>query len=377
MILWFIVIILIIWVWIALSMYSMYVPFVKDIGDMKFYNMAYYWAQSSIERAYLALRYHKPGFEAKWWRDSQTNSWLSSDKLSNFWFLTKWSNHIKREIDSQTTKIPQTWTTNLPNMYFEQSSGFNWLYYNVVKKISLETDTTQGDSDKVYSNSTLSFKKFDWDKISIIFRLNPQIYNILNKIVADWWKLANWKDMDDDKVTDEAVMNRSLWWTLLWYDFTIYPVERIKYYTNYAIVQPTDQMIRESVINSTYPATPTQVVNFEFTDRYNPIVWKYDWTWLNAISKEDLWSDTFKDIFTDNDYQHLYFTFDLINYLESRAWTMYPFLEYSIDFHWHKVPDEYYNIIWEWQVWNFKIQMISKKPSNDQQYIASDFTIIF
>lgn len=63
MVIGFILIMIVVGTGLVMALYSMYMPFLQDLGDVKFYNTAYYAAVSSLERASLALRYHEPGFE--------------------------------------------------------------------------------------------------------------------------------------------------------------------------------------------------------------------------------------------------------------------------------------------------------------------------
>jgi hypothetical protein len=46
-----------------INIYSIFTPFIDNLQDIKDYNMAYYGAISSVERAELTLKYHESGFE--------------------------------------------------------------------------------------------------------------------------------------------------------------------------------------------------------------------------------------------------------------------------------------------------------------------------
>ena len=216
-----------------------------------------------------------------------------------------------------------------------------------------------------------------WNKISIWFRLNPQIFSLFESYLTHWWKLADSTDSDQDILTDEALVSWSFGWKLFWWDFQILPIERVKYYTNSALVENTDQLIRETVINQMRPAGANFDYNFIFEDDRNPIYNNFDSEPLNVISSSDLWTDTYTNIFQDANYTDLYFTFNLVNFLNTNIDTIYPFLEYKIDFDNQIVPDEFYTIIWQSKVWKFKVQIKTQLPSNDQQSAFSDFTVIF
>jgi len=63
MLLAFTFILLAIGVGILVSVYSIFFPLIKNLGEISNYNTAYYGAISSIERGQLALKYRDPGFE--------------------------------------------------------------------------------------------------------------------------------------------------------------------------------------------------------------------------------------------------------------------------------------------------------------------------
>jgi hypothetical protein len=63
MIIAFALVLLITGMGIMFSLYSLFLPFIQDLGDIKGYNVAYYGAVSSLERAHLVLRYQDGGFE--------------------------------------------------------------------------------------------------------------------------------------------------------------------------------------------------------------------------------------------------------------------------------------------------------------------------
>lgn len=64
MLLIFIIVLGMIGVLIALSLYANFLPYFGLFRDVKDYNIAYYQAQSAMEHAFLALRYKDRGFTA-------------------------------------------------------------------------------------------------------------------------------------------------------------------------------------------------------------------------------------------------------------------------------------------------------------------------
>jgi hypothetical protein len=57
MLLIFIFIVIIVGVALVMSIYSLFLPFINSLGEIKMYNIAYYGAVSSLERAMLTLKY--------------------------------------------------------------------------------------------------------------------------------------------------------------------------------------------------------------------------------------------------------------------------------------------------------------------------------
>ncbi|NOZ44175.1 MAG: hypothetical protein GXP45_03420 [bacterium] len=60
MLLAFTIILLMIGVGIMTSMYSIFLPFFQNLGDLTDYNVAYYGANMAIERSLLITKYQKP-----------------------------------------------------------------------------------------------------------------------------------------------------------------------------------------------------------------------------------------------------------------------------------------------------------------------------
>jgi len=57
MLLAFVLIIIVTWLAILSSIYSIFAPFVGSFWDIVDYNVAYYWAISAVERGELILKY--------------------------------------------------------------------------------------------------------------------------------------------------------------------------------------------------------------------------------------------------------------------------------------------------------------------------------
>lgn len=56
----FTLVLLVVAIGILVSVYSVFFPFMQNLGTVQNYHMAYYGAVSAIERAELSLRYRQP-----------------------------------------------------------------------------------------------------------------------------------------------------------------------------------------------------------------------------------------------------------------------------------------------------------------------------
>lgn len=354
---------------IALSMYSMYMPFAQDLGDVKFYNSSYYAALSSIERGSLALRYHQPGYEWK--------SPLSDVLSGSFGMLSKQGSSMTRIITSKVTSIPITGQGNVDPLFSAQSSNYNKIGYYQKEKFFLWYDnTTSTGSAAVYLSSPAATKaNTTGQHIDISIRLNPIAYAGFNKVIWEAILQEN-VDIDGDSVRDDTLVDwswKGTYGSVPWYSFTIMPREHILY--NSSVIANTDTLIRESVVN----AVTTGVGNNVVFDTYNPIREpnnKVDTTWLNIIAeRDDLSGHMFNQLLSDWAISDQSLSLSLINKLQA-PWGIYPFLEYRLTAGGGVIPDRYYTLEGIGKVGNYEVRMLLRKPTSEEN-IAADFTIIF
>ena len=59
----FVLVLLAVLMGILSAIYSVFAPFMQNIGNVVDFNSAYYGALAGVERAHLVLKYKQPGFE--------------------------------------------------------------------------------------------------------------------------------------------------------------------------------------------------------------------------------------------------------------------------------------------------------------------------
>lgn len=379
----FVLIILFILLWILIGVYSIFSPFTQNIGDVVDFNSAYYGAIAGIERANLVLKYRSPWFEWSGWFFGSSWFWPISDRLSesSLGTLTTKNNWFSWSIWSKTFSVPSPGNGNVDTMLASaDSKNFNQLDYSSSEKISLSLDTAPSDSTVYTTGNTLSY--FTWWLFTGQFRLPPKAQNIFLYpiLCVDTWTAAC--DIDQDKVFDDIVVNRSLKWVYEGTPFTILPRSSMFYYLNpnAAILDITkDTTIRESVINNNV------ILRFgDINEEYNPIsIYTNNAEKHNVISSDpsSIEITPFADGSDDwllqenNPATWLQFSFGLVDFLRSKGGNIYPFLEYQFHFT-NPVADRFYTIQGHSLVWSYDVKIIMKKPTNKDSSI-SDFTVIF
>jgi len=375
------IVLLIIWSALVVSVYSIFWPFISNLWDLKNYNIAYYGAISSIERANLILKYHWAGFEWSWWWIWATWIWPNNDKIANnFWQLVKNWNWAWYEIKSRVNwELPWNNNWNIPvDLWDNSSKNYNKIEYNDSQEFILDIDNTSNISDYYTWNISISWFNLKSPLvISWTFRLPPAIK-------SNFWDedLDISKDIDGDWVTDDIIINRTLFWNYNWQTFNTFPTFSINY--NTSKVNDEDTAIRESVINNWWS-------NINYWQDF----------WWNKASFTPIWSTkasqpteqniiplnlaltgmTFSQILQNTTWLHL--KFSLVNPLKTTENYLYPFLEYNLNFcsdiacnNKITIPDRYYNIYWNSKVWKYNVQIKVKKPIVNSD-AASDFAIVF
>lgn len=384
----FVLIILFILLGILVGVYSIFSPFTQNIGDVIDFNSAYYGAIAAIERGNLVLKYRSPWFEGSGWFFWWSHFWPISDTI-NPWelgVLTTKNNGLSWKISSRTSSIPSSWDGNVDAMLASPDSiNFNQLSYSTSEKISLFLDGNPSDQTVYTAGNSLSY--FTWWSFSGQLRLPPKVEAIFGggsqaELCIDTG--YNQCDIDQNKVFDDIVVNRSLKWTNDGIPFTILPRVSMIYYKDEqaAILDETkDTSIRESVINnggSLYFGKQTPEWSFNPIDSYNSAL-----TGHNVVSSDpaSIKGKPFNNASASwllqdiNPATWLQFSFGLVDLLRSKNGNIYPFLEYQ--FHFAKpIADRFYTIEWHSLVGSYDVKIIIKKSTNRDSAI-SDFTTIF
>ena len=374
----FVLILLFILLGVLVWVYSVFAPFTQNIWDVIDFNSAYYWALAWIERANLILKYRAPWFEGSGWYFGATNYWPKSDLMTGFWNLNNWNNWISWQIKSRTTSIPSSGDGNVEYLLASNdSTNFNELPYYTPSKIYLYVDNTPSDRNAYSWVST--FLYFTWWSFSGYFRLPSKVVNNFGGALLCDTCDSNW-----DLVKNEVAVNRGLDGYYSWTQFSILPNEEIFYSSWRQIDWSKDTVLRESIINNSSGA-----VYFGFVESpyhgwhaFNPILqYNNTLTAHNLISTDPsvIKNMTFKQILTNTDINPqvtwLEFSFGLVDLLRSTNGSIYPFLEYQLNFP-SAVSNNFYTIQWESIVWNYDVKIIMKKWTNPDSTIGN-FTIIF
>ncbi len=362
------------------SIYSFLYPFYESLNDIKNYNIAYYGALWSVERAHLILRFRKAWFEGSWWWAGNSNFGPDSDgKIANFWFLSKLDNGMWWEISSRVESIPESWKWDIPiqlqftwTEYWWPSSNFNMLEPNLPLQIAMFMDDCE-NSNAYNENCNAWFTNISGE-VKIVFRLPPKIY-------GKKWDLDDGADIDWNGISDDVIVNRSLFGSWGWEDFSIFPTINVDYTNN--IVESQDTAIRESIVNLPTNGSNTNW-NVIFWNSKQPIrsagsISRSDPPYHNIIPLDHSFSGSnFTTIFSNSD--DIYLKFSIVNFMQTTDSFIYPFLEYKIKVENGTnpitIPDRFFHIKGIWKVWKYKVQILLKQPII-RSSAASDFVIIF
>ena len=380
-----------IWAQVISSIYALINPFIEEMWDIQQYNVAYYWAVASVERAELTLKKHTAWFEGSWWWLGNNNFWPTTD-FSNidkkyFWFLAFTGNGYGMYWDIKNLNkdwmVPEPWKWDLDP---DVSSWNNYykLTFDQAIQIALYKDD-QSWIDGYYTWYTVLTNIKPANSLDVSIRVPQKLYNSTGYDNKVWWDAldagSNKIDLDWDEITNDIIVNWSLFWLTWSTQFTVFPSINLSW-TN--IVADNDTSIREDVINW-YNSTEYNVkfVTTPGNKDTNPIeVWTHKqnikefnespewviWTWFNMV----LW--------TDGSTTKMHAKFSLVNLLKYDNDKVYPYLEIKITNDIGAIPkplpDTYFHILWEWKVGKYDVRIKIAKPIFETT-AASDFTVLF
>lgn len=350
-------VLLAIWAAMLFSLFNVLNPFIDTLWDIKNYNVAYYWAIASIERAELAIRKHKPWFEwESWWEWAVNDFWNSNDwKHDDFWLLAKGQNWMSWKIESRAKEnswkyvIPYPWDNNIePQMTGTDSENFNAREREYEPEIYLHIDNVTNEDRYYQGPNDSDILPYDWLSVDATFRLPP-------KVSPKLWDLNHTSSQEVNGIWNDIIVLWTLLWENSWWDkFTIQPNIKVDY--AWDTVDINDSAIRESNINDSD--------DISFAGDKNPV--QSDSTSQYAIPEnvEILWSFietlNFSQIFDWSKNQII--KFSQINNLISIGNNIYPYLEYKFEFD-ELVADRFYTITWTWKAWKYLVELEIKKPT--------------
>lgn len=388
MIIWFVLILSTVGISLAIALYSNFLPYFSILSDIKNYNMAYYGANTTIERSLLVLRYQEAWFEGTWGWDRAWNVYGPSSDSDNsiFSYYSTMNSTLMWSIMWRPFANTIPWINNgmiqWSFLWDRITNDHNVLSYNQPQTIPLWVDNTP-DSD-AYSGD-MSRDYFDGKDIELLLQFTPLVYTWF----AEQW-LCFTNDNSGDWVKDEVVVDR--WWKWVYIDgsndsipFSILPrslVGLLSWGTE-IIVQEDDESIRERDINTMF----SQGNGLIFWEKMNPL---YGW-WLRdsernkhlmigseILSGDEIDQDSFNTLLqnpaTIKDQELNLF---LAKHLTTCDGNIYPFLEYIIKFVWdNKISQPYFSVHWKSQIGKYTVNMYLKKSINKKETLNS-FTVVF
>ncbi len=372
------IVLLIVGTGLTLSLYSIFLPFIQTLWDIKSYNMAYYAAVSSVERAQLVLKYHQPWFEGSGGRLGSLTYGPVSDQLIDhpFGFVTQWPNGLKREIISRTSTLPGLGQSDIPLILRGTGSDeYLMLEYNKPLTLFLQMDVTSAPIDYYIDNVTIQW--FNGDGVTGVLRLPGLIADTFGGLPLA--QLCTSCDDDGDTLTDDLIAAWKVDGVAAWDPFSIIPTNAVFYNEDPALVDVSeDTSIRKSTINAgtnTLERGEWWFANASF----NPVKTNTDHsaTGHNMISNTDLLiGNSFRSIFQDGSISGLQLSLSLMSLLKTSTNQIYPFLEGRFVFGWWRIADTVYRIQGIGKVGDYQVSVLVNKPSSKASWVGS-FTIIF
>ncbi len=367
----FTLVLLVVAVGILASVYSVFFPFMQNLGTVQQYHMAYYGAVSAIERAELSLKYRQPGFEWSW-----GFLWLTwYGPLSDYTpDLFSWTDKgFIWNVRSRTNTIPSPGMWNTDLMLSDpvgDSDDYNVLWYTYLETFLLSYDATTSIHE-YYTWGNTSLQYFDGTQITWTLRLPPYVHSLFWSTPGLLCYSYVWSDCDPDGdgIYDDIVVSWSMEWLYNGQWFKIFPTITVFYYSGMQIDTYKDNALRESLINTTgflnFTTTFTPVVNGSHLTKHTVVS-------QNASAIE---TNNFFNIFQWYNFSWLRLSFGAANLFRTMTGAIYPYLEYQFHFP-EQVSDRFYTIQWNGRVGEYDVQIILKKPTV-QWIIWGDFTVIF
>lgn len=400
MVLWFVIVLSIVGVSLALVMYANLLPFIGTLWDIKEYNMAYYGAQSALERSLLVLRQRESWFEGEWWWTWNTFVWPVSDRLKDFGWFEREGNNLYRHIEGRDSQVPSPGQGMVEPYLLSGavSNNYNILWYIHPQTIGLWYDAT--DVRDAYSMDDSIIRSFSWagHGLSAYLTLND---TIKNAFASQWSNASNLSvddDYDGDGTSDDIAVDR--WRKGHYYNvdnlqswtFTILPRSVITYNSGGigTVSANDDESIRESVINTVLTGAVLRISSSTNEWEFNPLSTVYtpnasshriitDYDQLSGTSFIDLLAGGSPDLPITQ--QSL--TLSLFSPLLTSLSNLYPFVQYKVvcegcdsSSSWSLLAQPYFIINGKSTVGDYSVTMQLRR-SIDEAWVVSQFTVIF
>jgi hypothetical protein len=177
-------------------------------------------------------------------------------------------------------------------------------------------------------------------------------------------------DSDGDGIYDEVKLVRWMQWVYIASSmFSIIPTVNIFYYSGMWINNDYDNTLRASLI---HPSLHLQPNGFTFVP-HGGLLTGHTVIWPAAATIRD---QSFQTILSHNgEYTNIEFFLWLTSLLRSFQWSVYPYLEYRIDFG-EPIADRFYTIDGHGRNREYDVQIQIKKPTV-RGTVGGDFTVIF
>ena len=368
MIIAFAIISLMIISWLSIGIYAIFIPFMQNISDIQSYNSAYYGAIAATERALLVAKQQKFWFNGSWWRKWSTQWWPIIDYSDpSMGILAQENNGIQWEIRWRTTRIPQEGKWNIPQIFAANDSrDFN--NFGIQDSIFIKTEINNTNNPEEFYEETNNNIQPARSFIDTQRRIPPYIQDGTTGLLCDTNNIICNTDSTIDNNIIVFWQRRGLF---AWSEFLIIPTTQTFKIGELTYAGDNDMHIRESIING------ITIPTIRFADRFNPLSNSIDTTEHTTIWPwgDDIKSIVFTGIFSTPEIEELYLQYTITQPPISRAWFVYPFLEYAIISD-KEMSDTHRHIQWQSTVGKYEVKMQIDKPQNERTQWSS-FTIIF
>lgn len=372
-----IIILVLLWAAVVWSIYSNFLVFHSNFSESENYHKAYYTSISALERWELVTKQRQPWYE--WsggfinWVWTWSFSWSDKD-LSWFSYLdNETGSSVFRTINSKTDRIPnlKKWDVERMLAYnnpsnsddIDNSNNYNMMDYENAEIFLLYLDNSTGNPYSTWNIEQSSPTQISWE-----IRLPKLLFNswfwFLDTSSSSVW-------LSGSLPANDAIVDRQIRWNYFETPFTIYSTPSLNIGGRTTVRNNEDSVFRESDINDP--------LNFNFWSIWrSPLRTRSPNAQLTIISKSGSDIANFNNYYTTllSSTTGTQLRFSLLNLLWT--WhTVYPFLEYYVDFWWwNYVPDKYFTINGEWNYKDYQVNTIIQKPTA-RESVLWNFTSIF